>query len=557
MNILVPFVQHIAAPLMPVMETLIPALAASAHRGPVNGDCTVAAFAVSTGLIGTFCVISACWMHARLRNLRYRAKLDSDVAEVAHSFREALLTSAADGVVVLRSGEQERQYFGEGKTLYDDCMDSPQAGLAVRAMDCLTEDGTSFVLSITVADEKLTLRGMPVAGRAVLYFHRDEDAENQERYRAILETLPVPVWMRGIGNAIGWANSAFLSMLGFASLDDALTSDTALEWYERDLAAGALERREPTQGRASLIVNGESREFSLDLLPMPGKAVAGLATDITEHIRLESRLQLACDTQDDMIERIPFPIAVFDGEQKLASYNSAYAELWSLAPSWLDSKPFYGEILDRLRDKRYLPEQRNFAEWKLAQLFAFSSADQRREESWHLPGGKSIRIVIQPHLQGGVFTLLEDITERLRLESSLNLLTQVQKATLDTLDEGIAIIGPDGRLVLHNTLFANMWQLSEDELAGQPHFAEIASLCTDRIGRDGIWGIVSCGVNSAMPERFGEWGNARRADGRTISLALSRLPNGATVVTFTDITDLEKFAVLQNAPEDDLITAVA
>ena len=41
---------------------------------------------------------------------------------------------------------------------------------------------------------------------------------------------------------------------------------------------------------------------------------------------------------------------------------------------------------------------------------------------------------------------------------------------------------------------------------------------------------MSCGVNSATPESFGEWGKTRRADGRIISLALSRLPNGATLI---------------------------
>ena len=56
---------------------------------------------------------------------------------------------------------------------------------------------------------------------------------------------------------------------------------------------------------------------------------------------------------------------------------------------------------------------------------------------------------------------------------------------------------------MHNVPFARMWKLSESELDGQPHFAEIANLCTDRIGHDGIWGLVSCGVNSATPERFG------------------------------------------------------
>ena len=106
------------------------------------------------------------------------------------------------------------------------------------------------------------------------------------------------------------------------------------------------------------------------------------------------------------------------------------------------------------------------------------------------------------------------------------------------------VFGTDGRLVMHNVPFARMWKLSESELDGQPHFAEIANLCTGRIGQDGIWGIVSCGVNSATPECFGEWSKTRRADGRVISLSLSRLPNGTTVVSFTDITDLEKFNAL-------------
>jgi PAS domain-containing protein len=544
MHWLVPFIQNVASPLMPAMQTLIPALAQAAHRSPVNGDCTVAAFTLSTALIGIFCVIWGCWMHARLRNLRQQAQTDRATADVAQSFREALLTGAAQGVVVLRGGDQERQYFGDGRTLYESCMDSPQAGKAIRAIDGLAEEGTPFALAVRADEGSLTLRGMPVAGRAVLYINRETTPDNQERYRDILDVLPIPVWMRGPGQAIAWANRTFLSILGFSSLEDAVTANAALEWSERDLTIKALESRGPVECRASLIVKGESRVFSMGLSPMGETSVAGFATDVTDFVRMESKLQLVSDAQEDLIEHIPFAVATFDADRKLAGFNNAYAEMWELPKDWLETHPSYSEVLDRLRDRRRLPEQRSFPEWKAQQLQTFGSTERKSEEFWHLPNGKSIRIAIQPHLAGGVFVLFQDITERLRLESSLNLLTQVQKATLDTLDEGIAIFGTDGRLVLHNALFARMWKLAEDELGGQPHFAEIANICTARIGRDGIWGIVSCGVNSATPESFGEWGKTRRADGRIISLSLSRLPNGATVVTFTDLTDLEQFNAL-------------
>jgi PAS domain-containing protein len=246
-----------------------------------------------------------------------------------------------------------------------------------------------------------------------------------------------------------------------------------------------------------------------------------------------------------MLDHFPIAIAVFGADRKLSRHNRAYAELWSLPEEWLDTSPSYDDILNRLREKRRLPEQRNFMDWKKTQLDAFDGLGRRAEQTWHLPRGKSVRIVTRPHLQGGLVVLCEDISEHLRLESSLNLLTQVQKATLDTLDEGVAIFGTDGRLVLHNSVFAQMWKLDDEELVSQPHFAEISNLCAARTGRDGIWGIVSCGIISAAAEGFGEWGRARRADGRVFSLSLSRLPNGATVVTFADITDLERFSAAQ------------
>jgi len=544
MHWLVPLIQAIASPLLPLMQALIPALAQAAHRNPANGDGTVAAFTLSTALIGSFCLLWGCWMHVRLRNLRQVFEIERATAEVAQSFRGALLGGAIQGVVVLRGGDMDREYFGEGRALYESCMDNPQAGKVIRAIDGLVEEGTPFTLQLHTYEGNLALRGMPVAGRAVLYIRRQATAGNPEQYREILDALPIPIWKRGGANAIAWANRAFLSTLGFASLEEAVAANAVLEWSERDLAVRALESRQAVECRASVLVNGESRVYSTSLSPMNESMVAGFATDVTDFVRIESKLQLVSDAQEDMIEHIPFAVATFDADRKLASFNSAYAEMWELPRAWLENCPTYGDILDRLRDRRRLPEQRSFPEWKAAQLMVFESADRRSEEFWHLPNGKSVRIVIQPHLAGGVFALFQDMTDRLRLESSLKLLTQVQKATLDTLDEGVAIFGTDGRLVLHNALFARMWKLSEAELSGQPHFAEIANICTGRIGRDGIWGIVSCGVNSANPENFGEWGKTRRADGRVISLSLSRLPNGTTVVAFTDLTDLEEFGAL-------------
>jgi len=263
--------------------------------------------------------------------------------------------------------------------------------------------------------------------------------------------------------------------------------------------------------------------------------------------RAVSRADLASPApQKGMLNCLPQAIAVFDNDQVLREYNDAFVELWGLSETWLNTQPVLGDVLSQLRDDRNLPEQRQFNAWLQTQLEGFSGPDDVIRAVWHLSSGKSIQIHMPKHMDGGRLVICEDISASLHLEASLNLLTQVQKATLDTLDEGVAIFGTDGRLALHNGVFASIWRLTDGELALQPHFTEVADLCVTRFGADAIWAVVAEGINSVVLERFHEWVKLRRADDRIISLSLSRLPNGATLARFTDVTDLERFTAMQD-----------
>ena len=75
----------------------------------------------------------------------------------------------------------------------------------------------------------------------------------------------------------------------------------------------------------------------------------------------------------------------------------------------------------------------------------------------------------------GKLVQYEDVSRQLALETENSLHKQVQKATLDTLEEGVAIFGTDGRLVLGNSCFATQWQLSESAMLRHPHYSEIAA----------------------------------------------------------------------------------
>src|SRR6185312_13163712 len=138
--------------------------------------------------------------------------------------------------------------------------------------------------------------------------------------------------------------------------------------------------------------------------------------------------------------------------------------------------------LDRLRASRKLPEQADFRTWRADLLAAYRSRETR-EHWWHMPDGRTLRVIANPNPQGGMTWVYENVTERLDLESRYNSLIHVQGETLDHLAEGVAVFGSDGRLRLHNPSFAHIWGLSADLLGRKPHVVEIVRACR-RAGDD-------------------------------------------------------------------------
>jgi PAS domain-containing protein len=252
----------------------------------------------------------------------------------------------------------------------------------------------------------------------------------------------------------------------------------------------------------------------------------------------------------EVFQKITLGVAILDFHQHLALYNDSYAVMWDLPKSWLDTKPSLSAIYDRLRDEGKLPQQRNFMDWKRKQLERTFHGVPERDAIWHLPGNRALLIQTRPTSQGGRLLVFEDISESLTLETSLNLSVQVQQATIDALEDGAAIFGPNGRLYMYNELFASLWQLPEGELSAEPHLTKIAALCAARYGNDEIWGAISDCVNSSALDRQQRWKSVRRADGRNITLSMTRLPNGATIVFFTDLTDLQRFEAMQREADE-------
>jgi signal transduction histidine kinase len=236
-----------------------------------------------------------------------------------------------------------------------------------------------------------------------------------------------------------------------------------------------------------------------------------------------------------VLDQLATGVAVFNIDRKLTFYNAAFRSLFELDAGFLDQTPTDAAVLDILRDKRNLPEEQNFRQWR-QELYEAYRALEPKEHTWHLPDGRTLRVITTPNPEGGVTYLYDDVTERLDMHRRYDALIKVQSETLDHLAEAVAVFGSDGRVRLHNPAFQRMWKLSHDALEQHPHIEAITAWCQALHDDNVIWRNLRASV-TAIDNREPIAARIERRDGAVIELATVPLPDGATLVAFQDMTD--------------------
>jgi len=236
-----------------------------------------------------------------------------------------------------------------------------------------------------------------------------------------------------------------------------------------------------------------------------------------------------------VLDRMATGVAIFAADGKLTFYNAAFRSLFELDPGFLDQTPTDNAVLDRLRADGKLPEEHDFRQWK-SQLHEAYRAVEPKEHLWHLPDGRTLRVVTTPNPEGGVTYLYDDVTERLDMHRRYDALIKVQSETLDHLTEAVAVFASDGRVRLHNPAFARMWKLQKEALDERPHIEAITAWCQALHDDGAVWRGLRSAV-TAIDNREPIRGRIARRDGMVIDFATMPLPDGATLVTFQDVTD--------------------
>ena len=512
-------------------------------------------FAVTTAIMLVRARVRAAATEADLRDEIAALKAERDrVFALLLSEPQILVSWAASGGEPDILGDTTlvtAAAFPQRVLAFGSWLEADKAQAMERAVDALRSHGESFAMALmSLSGRAIEAEGRAIGGRAVLRLRdvsgfkrelaelnarHEKFTSSMEALRTLIDALAAPVWARDIAGALVYANSAYARAVEAKDATDALSR--GIELLDRGVREEVRSARVAGKiyaGRIPAIAAGSRRIF--DVLDVPTrKGSAGIGIDATEVENMRGELARLVDAHRNTFDQLATGVAIFAADHKLTFYNTAYRALWDLDPGFLDQAPTDSAVLDRLRAARKLPEEMDFRQWKNALHEAYR-ATEAKEHLWHLPDGRTLRVVSTPNPQGGVTYVFEDVTERLDLARRYDALIRVQGETLDNLVEAIAVFGSDGRLRLHNPAFARMWKLDSGALAARPHIEAVIDWCRMLYGDDVLWRKLRATV-TAIEDRAQIAGRLERKDGSVVDIATVPLPDGATLVAFQDVTD--------------------
>ncbi|MBU2135656.1 MAG: PAS-domain containing protein, partial [Alphaproteobacteria bacterium] len=361
------------------------------------------------------------------------------------------------------------------------------------------------------------------------------------RFAALLDARPGPAWIASADGAPVWVNAAWLAAVDAPSLDEAAAKGLTFDKAADELASEAANLAQVRETTRWLTLGGRRRAFHITARPLEGGGVGVWAEDATETEEMREALKRHVAAHDETLNHIADAVAIFGANKKMIFHNTAFAELWGLEPAWLGERPGHGELLDRLRQRRRLPETADYVKWRAAELDRYEALGSSPDDLWSLPDGRTLRVVRQPHPMGGVLLLFSDITDELKLKAQYNALIQVQQATLDKLNDAVAVFGSDGRLRLHNEAFERFWNVTPTQLDLAGDFEGVVELCVPRLHDLNFWRELKGRVADPDPSaRAPISGEVKTSDSRIVAYQSRPLPDGATLIAFTDVTDARK-----------------
>jgi diguanylate cyclase (GGDEF)-like protein len=256
------------------------------------------------------------------------------------------------------------------------------------------------------------------------------------------------------------------------------------------------------------------------------------------------------------LNEVPFGVVLLDAEMRAEFINRAFRKMWRLSDAKADCKPAFVSLMYHGRDTRAyeIPESELGA--YVAERVALVKIGDRRPMDLRLASGEVLRFQCTPLPNGGRMLSYIYVTDIVRHADEL----EVLRTALDNVEQGITLLDAGLTIRFMNRAARTLWQVSEEWIAREHHYAELVS----RARHDQIADLPGDKLEAHIAARIAAVRNGDRhpadillSDGRSIRFQCAALPNGGRMLTYTDVTDLvQNVATMHHLATTDGMTGL-
>ena len=277
--------------------------------------------------------------------------------------------------------------------------------------------------------------------------------------RQVVEHTPSLIWRQGPRGQITWANRAYFEMVERVRGREDMGSWPPPVLFEQPALMRRVDARDEGVSRISLTLPGTERKLWFDCLSHELEDGAlMIALDVNKIVHVEEQLREFMQTLTKTFAHLTIGLAIFDRSRHLALFNPALTDLTGLPVDFLAARPTLFGFLDRLREKKMIPEPKDYKGWRKRLIELEAAAETGTyAETWALPSGQTYRVTGRPHPDGAVAFLFENISAEISLTRQFRAELEMGQAVIDSLDEAVAVFASDGVLAMTNKAYVALW----------------------------------------------------------------------------------------------------
>jgi PAS domain-containing protein len=327
------------------------------------------------------------------------------------------------------------------------------------------------------------------------------------------ELHPHPIWITSHDRQVTWGNNAFKT-----SESDFVA--TCKHWLSIGQTEGRIQAHSGAGSICWYDITAQLQDHE----------TLWFASPVDGEVRAEASRREFIQTMSKTFAQLSTGLAIFDRKRTLIHFNPALLDITGLDFESLSLKPDLATFLDTLRGKGFLPEPKNYNDWRdqLAKLESAAENGSYRDV-WEPRDGVTYRVSGKPHPDGAIAFLLEDISaetaharearaELCLLENALNAVT-----TPHVIFDGL------GAYVRSNPAFQSIWPELAHKKSVEKSLSGCLPLWQKQMSPHGAWEkmratVLGCGDRKRWKAVLSS------KDGRPFELQCTPLANRHTLI---------------------------